>query len=358
MMLEWFTLTCIAVALIPLGQFLWSLRFDSLRHVLPRFAVAIAVSLIAFGGIGAAIVQGDVEQLLGLARDRLIFRSIDSSTLHYAMLMTIVAGFCAASLRNVGLFGLAVISLILCGVAIPAAMKWVWFGPMMRAGVIDIGGAAPLHILGGITAVAMSRMTAELSRELSTESFKLAPIGLLLIVFGWMAYAMTAGAMQSPATAGLGAFNALRAAAAAAVVAVIAARLNPDESGYRTVAMSIVMAMAAVSAVGGRAPGGAALFIGALAAFIAPTVRRFFEKAVGVRDDCGFIIAHFAGGAIALAAAAPFGSEVMPKLQQWAVQGMTLFLASAVGMFIGLSLGLLIAAASVRRQMRKNLEHS
>jgi ammonia channel protein AmtB len=357
-MLQWFTLTCIAVALIPLGQFLWSLRFDSLRALLPRFVVAIAVSLIAFGALGAAIVQGDAEQLFGLARERLLFGGIDSSTLHYAMLMTIVAGFCAASLRNVGLFGLALLSLILGGAAIPAAMKWVWFGPMMRAGVIDIGGAAPLHIVGGAAAVAMARMTAELSRDRGAARFKLAPTGLLLIVFGWRAYARTAGAMQSPATAGLGAFNALRAAAAAAVVAVIIARLNPDEAGYRTVAMSLIMAMAAVSAVGGRAPGGAALFIGAFSAFIAPTVRRFFERFVGARDDCGFIIAHFAGGAIALAAAAPFGSSSMPRLQHWAVQGMTLFLASAVGMFIGLSLGLIVAAASVRRLLRSNLEKS
>jgi Amt family ammonium transporter len=241
---------------------------------------------------------------------------------------------------------------VVAGVLFPLFAHWIWGGGWLGqlganfglgAGFLDVGGAAAVHLFGGLSALVLLWIVGPRSGKFPKEGLSTAMpghhavavlFGCLLALIGWTAW-NAAGAilwLHAPLTAlPETAINTLLSASAAlaATFAVTRARFGkPDAS---LCANGWLAGLVTSSACAALAPAIGAIFAGAVAGLFTPLLVELLELALSVDDPSGAITVHGAAGLWGLLMAGLFA----PKPGQ--------FMAQLVGIaaLLGLALPLL-----------------
>ncbi|MCS7032492.1 MAG: hypothetical protein NZ561_00690 [Phycisphaerae bacterium] len=340
MELNFFTVACLlSLSMVP-GIYLLGGGRSQAEGGFWRFAVAVAVGVTGFALVGSALMQGPGDQPLPIDPAYLLARRFDTAALHYATLVAVICALLAAGANRLSLGWLAMTALMLGAVALPVAMKALWLGPMMRLGVIDIGGAS-VQAAGAACVLAVSAGLPSCRREPDQDAPPSWAVGMILLLMGWVAYLFASGVMRSPATVVEGALNCLRASAVAAAVAVLVERIRGNRHPARSIAAGILLALVTIAPAAGRAPGVVVMAVGVLAPLVAPAMRRFCAQRFGVVDGAGIISAHLFGAIFGMTLATPFAVSIESLRIQLSLQMLAVTLALGLGAAMGLPVSMI-----------------
>ncbi|MGA3262461.1 MAG: hypothetical protein ABSC47_00265 [Terracidiphilus sp.] len=226
---------------------------------------------------------------------------------------------------------------VLAATVFPLLAHWVWGGGWLAqlgvnfglgAGFVDGGGAAAVHVLGGLSALAVVWIAGPRKGKFPKEGFSTALpghnavyvlFGCLLALVGWLAWNV-AGAvlwLHAPLAAlPVTAVNTLLSAsgALAATFTVTRARFGkPDAS---LCANGWLAGLVASSACAGLVTPGEALFVGLIAGIVTPLLVELLELALSIDDPSGAISVHAVGGLWGLLAAGIFAPQPGQLLAQ------------------------------------------
>ena len=231
----------------------------------------------------------------------------------------------------------AAIAAVFGAIVFPLVAHWTWNGWLAQLGVnfgigegvADGGGAAPIHALGGLSALAVVWITGPRKGKFPREGLSTAMpghnvvyvlFGCLIALVGWLGWNMAGSLLwlnAAPATLVTTAVNTVLSAAAALVATFSVTRIRfgkPDASLCANGWLAGLVSSSASSAV--VAPIGA-LVIGMVAGILAPLLVELFELALSIDDPSGAISVHGAAGLWGLAGAgifAPSGSQFLAQI--------------------------------------------
>ena len=233
----------------------------------------------------------------------------------------------------------------------PLAAYWSWGGGWLAqlgvnfglgAGFIDAGGAGTVHLLGGLSAMALIWIAGPRRGKFPKEGFSTAMpghnavyvlFGCLVCLVGWMAFNL-AGAilwLDAPMSAlPLTAINTLLSASTALAATYIVTHIRfgkPDASLCANGWMSGLVASSACAAIVTPI---VALFVGLVAGIATPLLVELFELALSVDDPSGAVSVHAAAGLWGLLAAGLFA----PRPGQFVAQ--MVGVAALLGVFLPL----------------------
>jgi Amt family ammonium transporter len=216
---------------------------------------------------------------------------------------------------------------LIAGVIFPLTAHWIWGGGWLGqlganfglgAGFLDGGGAASVHALGGLAALAVVWIAGPRKGKFPQEGLSTAMpghnavyvlFGALLALVGWLAW-NAAGAilwLHAPLSAlPVNALNTLLSAsgALAATYGVTTFRFGkPDAS---LCANGWMTGLVASCATAGVVTPAVALAIGAVAGIVTPLLVEVMELALSIDDPSGAISVHAVGGLWGLLAAGIF----------------------------------------------------
>jgi ammonium transporter, Amt family len=222
------------------------------------------------------------------------------------------------------------IAALLAAIVFPLAAHWTWGNGWLSqlginfslgAGFLDPAGAASVHTLGGLSALAVAWIAGPRRGKFPQGGFATAMpghnavyilFGCLLALAGWLAFNV-AGAilwLHAPlAVLPVTAINTLLSAsgAVAATFAVTRIRFGkPDASLCANGWLTGLVASSATAAIVSPLP---ALAIGIVAGIITPLLVEVLELAVSIDDPSGAITVHAAGGLWGLIAAGVFAPQ-------------------------------------------------
>lgn len=219
---------------------------------------------------------------------------------------------------------------VLAAIVFPLLAHWIWAGGWLAqlgvnfglgAGFLDGGGAATVHVLGGLSALCVIWIVGPRKGKFPKEGFATAMpghnavyilFGCLLALVGWLAWNV-AGAilwLHAPLAAlPVTAVNTLllAAGAVAATFAVTQVRFGkPDAS---LCANGWLTGLVASSACAGILTPAEALVVGIVAGIATPLMVEVLELALTLDDPTGAITVHAAGGLWGLIAAGLFSPQ-------------------------------------------------
>jgi len=230
------------------------------------------------------------------------------------------------------------VTAVLAGAVFPVVAHWTWgsgwlaqlgvnFG--LGAGFLDGGGAASIHVVGGVSALAVVWITGSRRGKFPREGLATAMpghnavyilFGCLLALCGWLAWNM-AGAILwlhiAPGGLVVTAINTVLCAsgALAATFAVTRTRFGkPDASMCANGWLAGLVSSSACAAI--LYPG-EAILVGAIAGIAAPLLVETLELSLSIDDPSGAISVHAVGGLWGLFAAglfAPQAGQMMAQL--------------------------------------------
>ena len=219
------------------------------------------------------------------------------------------------------------IAAVLAAVVFPLFAHWVWAGGWLAqlgvnfglgSGFLDPGGAATIHVLGGLSAVAVVWVTGSRRGKFPKEGFSTAMpghnaayilFGCLVALVGWLAFNLAGQLLwlHAPLTALPDtAINTVLSAAGAVAATFTVTRIRfgkPDASLCANGWLAGLVASSASAALVSPLP---ALFIGIVAGILTPLLVELLELAVSIDDPSGAISAHAVSGLWGLAAAGIF----------------------------------------------------
>lgn len=226
---------------------------------------------------------------------------------------------------------------LVAGVVCPLVMHWVWGGGWLAglgpnfslgAGFLDPSGAATVHVVGGLSALALVWVIGPragkfprggISTAMPGHNAVYVLFGCLLSLVGWLAW-NAAGAMlwmNAPLTAlPVIAVNTVLSAAAAlgATLAVTRYRFGkPDASLCANGWLAGLVTSSACAAVATPVE---SIFAGLVAGIITPLLVELHELALSVDDPSGAIAAHAAAGIWGLLAVGFFAPKPGQLLAQ------------------------------------------
>jgi ammonium transporter, Amt family len=241
------------------------------------------------------------------------------------------------------------VAAVFAAIVFPLFADWIWSSGWLAqlgvnfslgVGFLDPAGAATVHVLGGLSALAAVWIAGPRKGKFPQGGFATAMpghnaiyilFGCLLALTGWTAF-NAAGAilwLHSPLAAlPVTAINTLLSASGAVTATLCVTRFRfgkPDASMCANGWLAGLVASSATAALVSPIP---ALAIGIVAGIIAPLLVEVLELAVSIDDPSGAITVHGAGGLWGLIAA---GFFVSPPGQ---------FLAQLVGIAALLGVGL------------------
>jgi Amt family ammonium transporter len=345
------TLAIAGIALINTGL---GRSRSAAQALLGNLAIA-AVTAIVFALVGAALtgaegVAGHVFHLAGkpwnwLGSGPFFLGSLGSAPaqaqlellfefLAVAMAALVPWGSGADRLRLTA--GCAVAA-VMAAIVFPLLAHWAWAGGWLSqlgvnfslgSGFLDPAGAATVHALGGLSALAVVWIAGPRKGKFPQGGFATAMpghnavyilFGCLVALAGWLAF-NEAGAILwlhapltlLPATA----INTLLSAsgAIAATLAVTRIRFGkPDASLCANGWLSGLVSSSATAAIVSPLQ---ALVIGVIAGIITPLLVEVLELAVSIDDPSGGITVHAAGGLWGLIAAGVFAPQVGQLIAQ------------------------------------------
>ena len=229
------------------------------------------------------------------------------------------------------------IAIVLAAVAFPLLAHWIWAGGWLAqlgstfslgAGFLDGAGAATVHTLGGLSALAVIWIAGPRKGKFPREGLATAMpahnavyvlFGALIAFVGWMAWNI-AGAilwLHSPAaTLPVIAINTLLSAATALVATYAVTRLRfgtPDASLCVNGWLAGLVVSSACAAI---VTPGQAIFTGLVIGIITPLLVEVLELALSIDDPSGAIAVHAAGGIWGLVAVGIFAPQPGQLLAQ------------------------------------------
>jgi ammonium transporter, Amt family len=219
---------------------------------------------------------------------------------------------------------------VLAATIFPLFAHWAWAGGWLSqlgvnfglgAGFLDPGGAATIHVLGGLSALALVWITGSRKGKFPKEGFSTAMpghnsvyalFGCLVALVGWLAWNV-AGAilwLHAPLSAlPVTAINTLLSAAGALAATFTVTRIRfgkPDASLCANGFLAGLVASSASAAIVSPLP---ALFTGIVAGIVTPLLVELLELAVSIDDPSGAISVHAASGLWGLIAAGIFAPQ-------------------------------------------------
>ena len=226
------------------------------------------------------------------------------------------------------------VAAVFSAVIFPVAAYWAWGGGWLSrlsvnfatpggggANFLDAGGAGTVHLLGGLSAMAVIWIAGPRRGKFPKEGFSTAMpghnatyvlFGCLICLMGWMAWNL-AGAilwLNAPLTSLVGtAVNTLLSGSGAVGATFIVTRIRfgkPDASLCANGWMSGLVASSACAALVSPV---AALFVGIVAGIATPLLVELFELALSVDDPSGAVSVHAAAGLWGLFAAGLFAPQ-------------------------------------------------
>ncbi len=243
----------------------------------------------------------------------------------------------------------AVIAAIMGAVVFPLVAHWSWGGGWLAQlganfsagnGFLDGGGAAAIHALGGISALAVVWIAGPRKGKFPQEGLSTAMpghnvvyvlLGCLVALVGWLAWNMAGSLLwlnAAPAGLVVTAINTLLSAAAALVATFSVTRIRFGKPDASLCANGWLGGLVASSASAGVVSPMAALFTGFVAGIITPLLVELFELALSIDDPSGAISVHGAAGLWGVAATGMFA----PQAGQFVAQliGVSLLLGIAL----------------------------
>jgi Amt family ammonium transporter len=219
----------------------------------------------------------------------------------------------------------------------PLLAHWVWNGGWLAqlgvnfslgSGFLDPGGAAAVHVLGGLSALAVIWITGPRKGKFPNEGFSTALpghnaiyvlFGCLVALVGWLAWNV-AGAilwLHTPLAA-LPAIvlGTLLSASGALVATFTVTRIRFGKPDASLCANGWLTGLVASSACAALVTPIQALAVGIVAGIATPLLAELFELAVSIDDPSGAISVHAVGGLLGLMAAGIFSAQTGQFLAQ------------------------------------------
>ncbi len=226
---------------------------------------------------------------------------------------------------------------ILAGIVFPLAAHWIWAGGWlaalganfsMVASFLDGGGAATVHVIGGLSALAVIWIAGPRRGKFPREGLSTAMpghnaiyvlFGCMLALVGWLAWNV-AGAIlwaHTPLTALSGtAINTLLSACGALAATYSVTRFRFGKPDASLCANGWLAGLVASSACAAFASPVGSLFVGGVAGVLTPLLVELLELALSIDDPTGAITVHGAAGLWGLIAAGFFAPQAGQLLAQ------------------------------------------
>ena len=226
---------------------------------------------------------------------------------------------------------------VLSAIVFPLLAHWVWAGGWLSqlgvnfslgSGFLDPGGAATVHVLGGLSALAVIWIAGPRKGKFPKEGLATALpghnavyilFGCIVSLVGWLAWNL-AGALvwlHAPLAAlPVTAVNTLLSASAALAATFAVTRIRFGKPDASLCANAWLAGLVASSACAALVTPGQALAVGFIAGIVTPLLVEVLELAVSIDDPSGAITVHAAGGLLGLFAAGIFASQPGQLLAQ------------------------------------------
>jgi Amt family ammonium transporter len=219
------------------------------------------------------------------------------------------------------------VAAVLAAAVFPLLAHWVWNGGWLAqlgvnfglgAGFMDPGGAATVHLLGGLSALAVVWIAGPRKGKFPKQGFSTAMpghnavyvlFGCMLALVGWLGW-NCAGAMLwlglGPHALPVTIVNTVLAASGALVATFTVTRVRFGKPDASLCANGWLSGLVASSACAALVRPGEALITGLVVGVSTPLLVELFELALSIDDPSGAISVHAAGGLLGLVAAGLF----------------------------------------------------
>ena len=219
---------------------------------------------------------------------------------------------------------------VMAAIVFPLLAHWVWAGGWLSqlgvnfslgAGFLDPGGAATVHMFGGLSALAVIWIAGPRKGKFPKEGLATALpghnavyilFGCMIALVGWLGWNL-AGALvwlHAPLSAlPVTAINTVLAASAALAATFVVTRVRFGKPDASLCANAWLAGLVASSACAALVTPGVALAVGFVAGIATPLLVELLELAVSIDDPSGAIIVHAAGGLLGLLAAGIFAPQ-------------------------------------------------
>ena len=226
---------------------------------------------------------------------------------------------------------------VLAAIVFPLTAHWIWAGGWLAsmganfslgAGFVDGGGAATVHVIGGLTALCVVWIAGPRRGKFPKEGLSTAMpghdatyvlFGCLLALVGWLAW-NAAGALlwlHAPLSAIPGtAINTLLSASGALAATYSVTRFRFGKPDASLCANGWLAGLVASSACAAFAYPVESLFVGAVAGIFTPLLVEVLELALSIDDPTGAITVHGVAGLWGLVAAGLFAPQAGQLLAQ------------------------------------------
>ena len=283
---------------------------DLVVHAAGKIWGAMGLGPLLLGGLGAATPQMQLAVLFEF--------------LSAAMVALIPWGSGADRWR---LAAACASAAVLAALVFPLAAHWIWGGGWLAAlgvnfglgaGFLDPGGAATVHALGGLSALAVVWIAGPRRGKFPKEGLSTAMpghnavyvlFGCFVALVGWLAW-NAAGAivwLHAPLRAlPLTVANTFLCASGALAATFTVTRIRFGKPDASLCANGWLAGLVASCACAALVPPGAALFIGLAAGVITPLLVELLELALSIDDPSGAIVVHGASAVWGILAAGLF----------------------------------------------------
>ena len=219
---------------------------------------------------------------------------------------------------------------VLAAFVFPLVAHWIWGGGWLAqlginfglgAGFLDAGGAATVHVLGGLCALTVVWIASSRRGKFPKEGLSTAMpghnavnvlFGCLLALVGWLAWNMAGTLLwlnAVPHTLPLTAINTLLSAASALIATFTVTRVRFGKPDASLCANGWLTGLVASSACAGLVTPLEAVFTGLIAGMSTPLLVELLELALSIDDPAGAISVHAVGGIWGLFAAGLFAPK-------------------------------------------------
>ena len=242
----------------------------------------------------------------------------------------------------------------------PLFAHWVWGGGWLAQlgvncglghGFLDVGGASSIHVLGGLTALAVTWLLGPRRGKYSADGMApaipghnavLVSFGCLLALVGWFGL-NSAGAILfiggQPSGSVLIAINTILSAAAAALTAAVITKIRFGKPDASLTANGWVGGLVASSASCAFVIPAEAVVIGSIAGAVVTFAVEWFELSLEVDDPSGAVSVHAVGGIWGLLALGLFARFQGPVLNVAGDAGSAATIGSASGQWLAQLIG-------------------
>jgi Amt family ammonium transporter len=219
---------------------------------------------------------------------------------------------------------------LLAAIVFPLSTHWIWNGGWLAqlgvnfslgAGFLDAGGAGCVHLVGGLSALALVWIAGPRRGKFPREGLSTAMpghnasyvlFGCLIALVGWLAWNCAGALLWLHADLGAlpgTAIGTLLSASGALVATFSVTRFRFGKPDASLCANGWLAGLVASSACAAVVSPVASLFIGGVAGVFTPLLVEVFELALSVDDPSGAITVHGAAGLWGLLAAGLFAPQ-------------------------------------------------